>query len=490
MRSNHLRGQHCSGKLGQRRAFLPANFVDVGTDDGGFRRSKHGIDGLEGVPKREASWHRRSGRGNKRSVQSVDVNGQMNRSFDGVQRRYEACPRCGTTAGGHQISSEMGFDAVVISYSLLFLERMCSNAELDKAAYTQIKGACSGACVRPDFAVQFRTEVGVCVDLYHGKAAEVALNRGVIPHRGQHRREDAVLSTKGEGKHITCSPWSDVTFQIIELLEKVARLARPRAFRSKRQPRREVLLKDDVVQFYLCAGLQAGHWAVRRPLPVGGCQLVRQWKHDHVRRGPCILIEPEHGWNLALHASSERCKMMRIGVGQRPSGQHIPRIVHIGCRTIYTTVAGECCRAAETVIRMSMTLEDLTRAIQQHIDTDMDMEVARGMAEHALGFFGFYNRIIDNALEPNDRNLFYMFQDWDLLTTESEETTLWDGREWRIHYWKFKPDLRERVEAYMQRNLDSDDADPYADIYAGDGSTIWMRESERVTNPNAFTSDW
>ena len=96
---------------------------------------------------------------------------------------------------------------------------------------------------------------------------------------------------------------------------------------------------------------------------------------------------------------------------------------------------------------MGMTLAELTQAIQQHIDLEMDEEVARGMAEHALGFFGFYNRIIDNALEPTDRNLFYMFQDYDLLTTESEETTLWDGREWRIHYWKFKPDLRERVEA-------------------------------------------
>ena len=139
---------------------------------------------------------------------------------------------------------------------------------------------------------------------------------------------------------------------------------------------------------------------------------------------------------------------------------------------------------------MSMTLKDLTRAIQQHIDTDMDVEVARGMAEHALGFFGFYNRIIDNALEPNDRNLFYMFQEWDLLTTESEETTLWDGREWRIHYWKFKPDLRERVEAYMQRSLDTEEVDPYADVYAGDAAMIWTRESERIANPNAFTSDW
>ena len=144
---------------------------------------------------------------------------------------------------------------------------------------------------------------------------------------------------------------------------------------------------------------------------------------------------------------------------------------------------------------MTMTLAELTKAIQQHIDLEMDAEVAQGMAEHALGFFGFYNRIIDNALEPTDRNLFYMFQDYDLLTTESEETTLWDGREWRIHYWKFKQDLRERVEAYMQRNLEPEDIDPYADIYGGSNAlspvgTIWTRESEKVVNPNAFTSDW
>jgi len=113
-----------------------------------------------------------------------------------------------------------------------------------------------------------------------------------------------------------------------------------------------------------------------------------------------------------------------------------------------------------------MTLGELTKAIQQHIDLEMDSEVAQGMAEHALGFFGFYNRIIDNALEPTDRNLFYMFQDYNLLTTESEETTLWDGREWRIHYWKFKPDLRESVEAYMQRSKKTEEIDPFADVYS------------------------
>lgn len=139
---------------------------------------------------------------------------------------------------------------------------------------------------------------------------------------------------------------------------------------------------------------------------------------------------------------------------------------------------------------MSMTLRELTEAIRQHIDMEMDADVASGMAEHALGFFGFYDRIIDNALEPTDRNLFYMFQDYDLLTTESEETTLWDGREWRIHYWKFKPELRERVEAYMNRKIVPVEVDPFEEIYGGRGATIWTREGEKIVNPNAFTTDF
>ena len=85
-----------------------------------------------------------------------------------------------------------------------------------------------------------------------------------------------------------------------------------------------------------------------------------------------------------------------------------------------------------------MTLKSLTDAIRNRVDEEMEETVAESIAEHALGFFGFSNRIIDNALEPTDRNLFYQLQDYELLTTESEETTLWDGREWRIHYWKFK----------------------------------------------------
>ena len=128
---------------------------------------------------------------------------------------------------------------------------------------------------------------------------------------------------------------------------------------------------------------------------------------------------------------------------------------------------------------MGMTIAELTEAIRQHIDKEMEAEVASGMAEHALGFFGFYDRIIDNALEPTDRNLFYMFQDYDLLTTESEETTLWDGREWRIHYWRFKPELKENWEKlqgdtvkmmeFFNENIGDYPYKQYSVLQGGDG---------------------
>ena len=123
---------------------------------------------------------------------------------------------------------------------------------------------------------------------------------------------------------------------------------------------------------------------------------------------------------------------------------------------------------------MGLKLQDLTQAIRNRVDADMEISVAESIAEHALGFFGFSNRIIDNALEPNDRNLFYQLQDYDLLTTESEETTLWDGREWRIHYWKFKPNAGQ----YAARGDDDDEEeDPYAGLYEDVPQTVWREKA-------------
>ena len=127
---------------------------------------------------------------------------------------------------------------------------------------------------------------------------------------------------------------------------------------------------------------------------------------------------------------------------------------------------------------MGLTLAQLTSAIRSKVDSDMEVVVAESIAEHALGFFGFSNRIIDNALEPTDRNLIYQLQDYDLLTTESEETTLWDGREWRIHYWKFKANAEEFARAAAEAALlNQKDKDPYSDVYDDVPVSLWKERS-------------
>jgi hypothetical protein len=42
------------------------------------------------------------------------------------------------------------------------------------------------------------------------------------------------------------------------------------------------------------------------------------------------------------------------------------------------------------------------------------------------------------VLDPEDRQLFYILEEEGMLVTEREETTLYDGREWRTHYWQLK----------------------------------------------------
>jgi len=94
-----------------------------------------------------------------------------------------------------------------------------------------------------------------------------------------------------------------------------------------------------------------------------------------------------------------------------------------------------------------ITVDDLKVAIKNSIQEEDEMpeEDALALARHVMNFFGFNDRIIDNFLEPEDRDAFYMLEDRGILTTEREETTLYDGREWRIHYWLFRKDVITRL---------------------------------------------
>lgn len=121
-----------------------------------------------------------------------------------------------------------------------------------------------------------------------------------------------------------------------------------------------------------------------------------------------------------------------------------------------------------------VTVDDLTQAIKNSIDTSRGMveEQAYDLARHVLNFFGYSDRIIDNVLEPEDRDAFYMLEDAGILTTEREETTLYDGREWRIHYWLFR---RERIGTMAVKPEvkveEEEDRNPYADL----PDDVWER---------------
>ncbi len=86
-----------------------------------------------------------------------------------------------------------------------------------------------------------------------------------------------------------------------------------------------------------------------------------------------------------------------------------------------------------------ITLEDLSRAISNRVG--IDLEEARRDAGFVMDVFGFQDRVIDNVLDPEDRQLFYILEEEGMLTTEREETTLYDGREWRTHYWIIRKDI-------------------------------------------------
>lgn len=123
----------------------------------------------------------------------------------------------------------------------------------------------------------------------------------------------------------------------------------------------------------------------------------------------------------------------------------------------------------------TLTVEHLTKAIKNSIDkAGMPEEEARAMAQHVMNFFGYSERIIDNVLEPEDRDAFYMLEDAGILMTEREETTLYDGREWRIHYWMFR---KERIHELICGKKGCDSASGGdQNVYDEIPDDIWSRE--------------
>ena len=113
-----------------------------------------------------------------------------------------------------------------------------------------------------------------------------------------------------------------------------------------------------------------------------------------------------------------------------------------------------------------ITLDDLSKAIANRVG--VGLEEARRDAGFVLDIFGYDDRVIDNVLDPEDRQLFYILEEEGMLITEREETTLYDGREWRTHYWQLKKNTILRYakdENKIYRSTLYEDKQPIGEIF-------------------------
>lgn len=96
-----------------------------------------------------------------------------------------------------------------------------------------------------------------------------------------------------------------------------------------------------------------------------------------------------------------------------------------------------------------ITIDTLARAIEKRLGHPAAQ--AREEAHRILNYFGFRTVIIDNAIHPDDRKLFYALHDAGLLRSSWETVLLLSGRNWRIFYW-------ELVEADLDRALPKEES--------------------------------
>jgi len=127
-----------------------------------------------------------------------------------------------------------------------------------------------------------------------------------------------------------------------------------------------------------------------------------------------------------------------------------------------------------------ITIGVLAKAIQNCVDKKgLEYDETVKMAEHVMNFFGFNERILDNILEPEDRDAFYTLEEYGLLVTEREETTLYDGREWRVHYWRLKRDRIMTLSKYDISEKQGRRIEDYS-VYDEIPEDVWRRDNEMV----------
>ncbi len=118
-----------------------------------------------------------------------------------------------------------------------------------------------------------------------------------------------------------------------------------------------------------------------------------------------------------------------------------------------------------------VTFEELRNALTALLGPKgMGPKEVSEVAEYLLGFFGYGTEVIDNMLQPDDRDVFYMLEEEGLLSTRQEEVLVTRGRIWRIHYWVLKLDRMKRALEKITEGKED-----YQALYDDISEEVWAR---------------
>ncbi len=115
---------------------------------------------------------------------------------------------------------------------------------------------------------------------------------------------------------------------------------------------------------------------------------------------------------------------------------------------------------------MATTLDKLQEALERALK--IESQEASEAALTVLNYFGYHTVIIDNAIDPEDRKLFYQIHDAGLLNTFWETVILPSGRAWRSFYWELD------VQA-IERAIDRKEEKSEEEVYDSLPDEIWVR---------------
>ncbi len=118
-------------------------------------------------------------------------------------------------------------------------------------------------------------------------------------------------------------------------------------------------------------------------------------------------------------------------------------------------------------------IDEFKKAVTKVLkERDIDPEEAEEISEKIMNLFGYDKSITDNLLSSKERDLFYMLEDYDILTTEEETAYLPSGKRWRIHYWKIKED---KIREILSQENEKDEEEKEKSIYDDISNDIWKR---------------